>query len=149
MIKKIAKMIILSMVLFNFSTNMVQATTKSNNDKIKNKANALRVSNDYVTDLGKEKFDSFWTPENEQYLSESQKSILLKLKEKSNNGEILSGSEKTILKDMKVEVIKKRLGEEKFNELEKLVNKRDSSTDLTLPERNRLYKLNKELRGLE
>jgi hypothetical protein len=149
MIKKIAKMIILSVVLLNFNNIMVQAATKSNNDKIKNKANALRVSNDYITDLGKEKFDSFWTPENEQYLSESQKSILLNLKEKVNKGEILSSNEKTMLKDIKVEVIKKRLGEEKFNELEKLVNKRDSSTDLTLPERNRLYKLDKELRGLE
>ena len=149
MIKKIAKMIILSIVLCNFGSNVVQATIKSNNDKIKNKANALRVSNDYVTDLGKEKFDSFWTPQNEEYLSESQKLTLLKLKEKSNNGEILSGNEKIILKDMKVEVIKKRLGEEKFNELEKLVNKRDGSTDLTLPERNRIYQLNKEIRGLE
>ena len=149
MIKKIAKMIILSVVLLNINNIMVQATTKSNNDKIKNKANALRVSNDYITDLGKEKFDSFWTPENEQYLNESQKSILLNLKEKVDKGEVLSGNEKTLLKDIKVEVIKKRLGEEKFNELEKLVNKRDSSTDLTLPERNRLYKLDKELRGLE
>lgn len=149
MIKKIAKMIILSVVLLNFSSNMVQATTTPKNDKIKNKANALRVSNDYITDLGKEKFDSFWTPENEQYLSEDQKSILLKLKEKFKNGEIVSSDEKTTLKEMKVEVIKKRLGEEKFKELENLVNKRESSIDLTLPERNRLYYLNKEIRGLQ
>lgn len=147
--KKIAKIIILSIALFNLNSNMVQATTNSNNDKIKNKANALRVSNDYTTDLGKEKFDSFWTPENEQYLSEKEKSTLLNLKEKFNKGEVLSINEKTILKEMKVEVIKKRLGEEKFKELEKLVNKRDSSTELTLPERNRLYYLDKEIRGLQ
>ncbi len=147
--KKIAKMIVLSIVLFNFNNNMVQATTNSNNDKIKNKANALRVSNDYITDLGKDKFDSFWTPENEKYLDESQKTILLNLKEKVNKGELISGNEKTILKDMKVEVIKKRLGEEKFNELEKLIDKRDSSIDLTLPERNRLYYLDREIRGFE
>lgn len=149
MIKKIAKIIILSLVVFNLSNGMVQATTNSNNDKIKNKANALRVSNDYITDLGKEKFDSFWTPENEQYLSEDQKLKLLNLKEKFNKGEMLSIDEKTTLKEMKVEVIKKRLGEEKFNELEKLVNKRESSIDLTLPERNRLYYLDKEIRGLK
>lgn len=149
MIKKIAKIIILSVALFNLNSNMVQATSNSNNDKIKNKANALRVSNDYITDLGKEKFDSFWTPENEQYLSENQKSILLNLKEKFNKGELLSINEKTALKEMKVEVIRKRLGEEKFKELEKLVNKRDSSTELTLPERNRLYYLDKEIRGLQ
>ena len=149
MIKKIAKIIILSVALFNFNSNMVQATTTPKNDKIKNKANALRVSNDYITDLGKEKFDSFWTPENEQYLSEDQKSILLNLKEKFNNGEVLSSNEKITLKEMKVEVIKKRLGEEKFKELENLVNKRDSSIDLTLPERNRLYYLDKEIRGLK
>ena len=149
MIKKIANIIILSVALFNLNSNMVQATTSSNNDKIKNKANALRVSNDYITDLGKEKFDSFWTPENEQYITESQKSILLNLKEKFNKEGFLSIDEKTTLKEMKVEVIRKRLGEEKFNELEKLVNKRDSSVDLTLPERNRLYHLDKEIRGLE
>lgn len=149
MIKKIAKIIILSVALFNLNNNMVQATTTPKNDKIKNKANALRVSNDYITDLGKEKFDSFWTPENEQYLNENQKSILLNLKEKFNNGEVLSSNEKATLKEMKVEVIKKRLGEEKFKELENLVNKRDGSIDLTLPERNRLYYLDKEIRGLK
>ena len=44
------------------------------------------------------------------------------------------------------DVIKIKLGEEKFKELEKLINKREGTLDLTLPERQRLYELNKEAR---
>ena len=48
---------------------------------------------------------------------------------------------------MKTYVIRTKLGEEKFKELEKLINRREGSLDLTLPERQRLYQLNKEARG--
>ena len=47
---------------------------------------------------------------------------------------------------IKADVIKLKLGEDKFKELEKLINKREGNLELTLPERKRLYELNKESR---
>lgn len=142
MIKKFVSFFILAVALLSFlNLNYVQA------DDLKNKSNAFRVSNDINTDLGKEKFDSFWTPQNEDYLDISQKEKLNIFKDKVNNGIALSVSEKNKLKEMKSNVIKTKLGDEKFQELQKLIEKRESSTELTLPERTRLYELNKEARN--
>lgn len=142
MIKKLATLFILSATIISFTNfNYAQA------DEVKNKANALRVSNDYIADLGKEKFDDFWTPENEGYLNASQKEKLNELKEKVAKGDLLSGLEKTELKNMKVDVIKIKLGDAKFQELEKLIKKREGSSELTKEERARLYELDKEATG--
>ncbi|GAB6170235.1 hypothetical protein JCM1393_26950 [Clostridium carnis] len=111
------------------------------------KPNSVRVSNSYNIIVNKEKFDEFWTSENESFLTSEDKEKINQLRTKSENGEILSGSEKSLLKSMKVEVIRKKLGEEKFNELQKLIEKREGSIDLTLPERARLYQLDKEATG--
>ena len=43
-------------------------------------------------------------------------------------------------------MIRNKLGEEKFNEYCKLIEKRSSSAEFTQPERFRLYELEKELR---
>lgn len=144
MIKRFATVFILAATLINFSNlNYVQA------DDVKNKSNAFRVSSDAIVDLGKEKFDDFWTPENEGYLSASQKEKLNELREKVNNGNMLTASERNELKNMKAEVIKVKLGDAKFQELQKLIEKREGSNDLTLPERRRLYELDKEARGVK
>ena len=67
MIKKFAAFFILTASIMNFSNSLyVQA------DDVKNKSNAYRVFSNAIVDLGKEKFDSFWTPENEGYLNASQ-----------------------------------------------------------------------------
>ncbi|EOR20599.1 hypothetical protein A500_16215 [Clostridium sartagoforme AAU1] len=84
---------------------------------------------------------------NEGYLDASQKEKLNILREKINNGETLNISEKNELKNMKAEIIKLKLGDAKFQELQKLIEKREGATELTLPERQRLYELNKEARG--
>lgn len=142
MIKKLSAFFILAATLINFSKfNIVQA------DDVKNKGNAFRVSNNISIDLNKEKFDDFWTPKNEGYLDASQKEKLNILREKINNGETLNISEKNELKNMKAEIIKLKLGDAKFQELQKLIEKREGATELTLPERQRLYELNKEARG--
>ena len=62
---------------------------------------------------------------------------------------MLTASERNELKNMKAEVIKIKLGDAKFQELQKLIEKREGSTDLTLPERQRLYELNKEAKGVK
>ncbi|MCR1950066.1 hypothetical protein NSA50_03195 [Clostridium sp. DSM 100503] len=144
MIKKFAMFFILTATVMNFSNlKYVQA------DDVKNKSNAFRVSSDAIVDLGKEKFDDFWTPENEGYFSASQKEKLNELREKVNNGDMLTTTERNELKNMKAEVIKVKLGDAKFQELQKLIEKREGSTELTLPERQRLYELNKEAKGVK
>lgn len=137
----------------NLALNIILSTTIITStlgciikDDIRYKGNAFRVFNEFncVDKSIEDKFDSFWTPKNEGYLSEEQKNKLNTFKNKVNNGDILTGLENHELKSMKVEVIKLKLGEEKFKELQKLIEKREGSLDLTLEERERLYKLNKE-----
>lgn len=116
-------------------------------EDVMNKGNALRVF--YETEACPSegnKFDSFWSSKNESYLSEAEKEQVNKFKEKVSKGEVLTISETNILKKLKSQVIKKKLGDEKFKELEKLLEKREDSVELTLPERQRLYELNKEAR---
>ena len=116
-------------------------------DDARYKSNAVRVFSESNISLSKEdKFDDFWTPKNEGYLNETQKEKINVLRSKVNNGESLSITECNELKMLKADVIKIKLGEEKFKELEKLVNKREGNLELTLPERQRLYELNKEAR---
>lgn len=130
------------------SANILTSGINSNkSDEIRYKNNAYRVFNEFSVDLSKDnKFDNFWTPKNESYLNESQKEKLKKLREKVDSYENLTITEKNELKTMKSEVIKLKLGEEKFKELEKLIEKREENIELTLPERQQLYELNKEAR---
>lgn len=141
------KSIILCAAIINsiiFNSVEVEAKSVQASDKIENKSNALRVFNNYKFNLDADKFDDFWTPENEGYLDQSQKERINELKNKVNEGKILSGNEKNELKNMKTDVIRKKLGDEKYEELEKLIKKREGSVDLTLEERQRLYELEKE-----
>ena len=65
---------------------------------------------------------------------------------KELNYEILSQEEKDNLRECYLNMIRNKLGEEKFNEYCKLIEKRSSSAEFTQPERFRLYELEKELR---
>ncbi|MBE6054804.1 MAG: hypothetical protein E7212_13060 [Clostridium sartagoforme] len=130
------------------STMIITSNGKDiNSNDIRYKGNALRVFSEYTVNSSKEdKFDDFWTPKNEGYLSEEQKQKLNSLREKINKNETLTITDCNELKIMKSEVIRHKLGDEKFKELEKLVKKREGTVELTLPERQRLYQLNKEAR---
>lgn len=141
MLRYLALLSIISTTLI--SSNI--STIKS--DDIRYKGNALRVFSEDSINISKEdKFDDFWTPKNEGYLNETQREKIKTLREKVTNGEALTISECNELRIIKADVIKIKLGDEKFKELEKLVNKREGTLDLTLPERQRLYELNKEAR---
>ena len=135
-------------LLFIISTTVISSnvcTIKTDDDRYK--SNAVRVFSESNISLSKEdKFDDFWTPKNEGYLNETQKEKINVLRNKVDKGESLSITECNELKILKAEVIKIKLGQEKFKELEKLVNKREGNLELTLPERQRLYELNKEAR---
>lgn len=141
------KSIVLFASIFNivvFNSLETQAKSVQASDKIETKSNALRVFNNYNFNLDEEKFDNFWTPENEGFLNQSQKARINEFRKKVQSGGILSGKEKNELKNMKAEVIRKKLGDEKYAELEKLIKKRESSVDLTLEERQRIFELEKE-----
>ena len=141
MIRYLALLSIISTTIFSSNFSNIKA------DDVKSKGNALRVFSEYRINLSKEdKFDDFWTPKNEGYLNETQKEKINVLRNKVDKGESLSITECNELKILKAEVIKTKLGEAKFKELEKLVNKREGNLELTLPERQRLYELNKESR---
>ena len=133
MLRCLALLSIISTTLISSNINTIKS------DDIRYKGNALRVFSEYSINISKEdKFDDFWTPKNEGYLNETTREKIKTLREKVNSGEKL-----TIIKS---DVIKIKLVEEKFKELEKLMNKREGTLDLTLPERQRLYELNKEAR---
>ncbi|MDU5107689.1 MULTISPECIES: hypothetical protein [unclassified Clostridium] len=141
MIRYLALLSIISTTIFSSNFSNIKA------DDVKSKGNALRVFSEYRINLSKEdKFDDFWTPKNEGYLNETQKAKINSLREKVNKGENLTITECSELKMIKADVIKLKLGEDKFKELEKLINKREGNLELTLPERKRLYELNKESR---
>lgn len=138
----------LTLLLMISASTITSSISIGKSDEIRYKNNAYRVFNNYSICISKEdKFDDFWTPKNESYLNEVQNQKVKSLKEKFQNGENLTITEKNDLKLIKSEVIKVKLGEEKFKELEKLIEKRESDVELTLPERQRLYELNKEARN--
>ena len=84
--------------------------------------------------------------ENDAYVHDEDKKVLEGYKEKLLNYEILNQEEKDYLRECYLNMIRNKLGEEKFNEYCKLIEKRSSSVEFTRSEKFRLYELEKELR---
>lgn len=84
--------------------------------------------------------------ENDTYVHDEDKKVLEGYKEKLLNYEILNQEEKDYLRECYLNMIRNKLGEEKFNEYCKLIEKRSSSVEFTQSEKFRLYELEKELR---
>ena len=84
--------------------------------------------------------------ESDAYVHDEDKKVLEGYREKLLNYEILTQEEKDYLRECYLNMIRNKLGEEKFNEYCKLIEKRSSSAECTQPERFRLYELEKELR---
>jgi len=142
--KNTIKTLILSLALIGLvSGSFVQAY-----EDVEKKNNATRVSSEKLIsihkEVTKEKFDDFWRKENKAFLTQEELNSLNLLEEKIKEGKPLTLQEHQYLKALKSKVIKEKLGEEKYKELEKLIEKRESSTELTMPERKRIYELNKE-----
>lgn len=142
--KNTIKTLILSLALIGLvSGSFVQAY-----EDVEKKNNATRVSSEKLIsihkEVTKEKFDDFWRKENKAFLTQEELNALNLLEEKIKEGKPLTLQEHQYLKTLKSKVIKEKLGEEKYKELEKLIEKRESSTELTMPERKRIYELNKE-----
>ena len=142
--KNTIKTLILSLALIGLvSGSFVQAY-----EDVEKKNNATRVSSEKLIsihkEVTKEKFDDFWRKENKAFLTQEELNALNLLEEKIKEGKPLTLQEHQYLKTLKSKVIKEKLGEEKYKELEKLIEKRESSTELTMHERKRIYELNKE-----
>lgn len=84
--------------------------------------------------------------ENDAYVHDEDKKVLEGYKEKLLNYEILNQEEKDYLRECYLNMIRNKLGEEKFNEYCKLIEKRSSSVEFKQSEKFRLYELEKELR---
>ena len=84
--------------------------------------------------------------ESDAYVHDEDKKVLEGYREKLLNYEILTQEEKDYLRECYLNMIRNKLGEEKFNEYCKLIEKRSISAEFTQPERFRLYELEKELR---
>lgn len=84
--------------------------------------------------------------ENDAYVHDEDKKVLEGYKEKLLNYEILNQEEKDYLRECYLNMIRNKLGEEKFNEYCKLIEKRSISVEFTQSEKFRLYELEKELR---
>ncbi|AYE32998.1 hypothetical protein [Clostridium septicum] len=138
------KRLLTSLVL---TTMVIGSASSRNVMAVECKPNSLRVSCEISAPKTAANFDEFWTPENEGFLTSDGKEKIHSFRERVEKGERLSEHEKHEIKELKAEVIKTKLGEQKFNELQKLIEKREGSTDLTLEERARLYELDKEATG--
>lgn len=84
--------------------------------------------------------------ESNTYVHDEDKKVLEGYREKLINYEMLSQEEKDYLRECYLNMIRNKLGEEKFSEYCKLIEKRSSSAEFTQPERFRLYELEKEIR---
>lgn len=95
-----------------------------------------------------ERMDSFWTEKNIGYLTGEQKGIFEGYQKKIQEGKLLTGEERIVLMEFKESVIEEKLGEAKFKEYLKLLEKRDDKEkEMTLEERGRLYEIDKEIRN--
>ena len=86
--------------------------------------------------------------ENSTYVHEEDKKVLEEYKEKLLNYETLTQEEKDYLRECYLNMIKNKLGEQKFNEYCKLIEKRSGSAEFSQQERFRLYELEKEIREM-
>lgn len=87
--------------------------------------------------------------QNDLYVHGENKEELKRIKEKLEGYEILSQEEKDYVRQCYLDMIRNKLGEEKFNEYCKLIEKRNGTAEFTQPERFRLYQLEKELREIK
>ena len=104
------------------------------------KANALILSTEEAERI------EMLLKESDAYVHDEDKKVLEGYREKLLNYEILTQEEKDYSRECYLNMIRNKLGEEKFNEYCKLIEKRSSSAEFTQPERFRLYELEKELR---
>ena len=82
-------------------------------------------------------------------LSEQEKENLLNLKDKLNNYQVLTQEEVDFIRECDLKIIRSKLGDSKFEEYSKLINKRATKSEFNQDERLRLFQLEKEIKGIK
>lgn len=105
-------------------------------------ATALNSSISYFNndDSSKNKHTGNWifNENNLNYLSKKQKKELKEIKQLKDNGKELSDEQKNQLANIKETVLKKKLGDEKFNDFKALIEKKHSKEELSEEEQAKL-----------
>lgn len=83
------------------------------------------------------------------FLSEQEKENLLNLKDKLNNYQVLTQEEVDFIRECDLKIIRGKLGDSKFEEYSKLINKRATKSEFDQDERLRLFQLEKEIKGIK
>ena len=91
----------------------------------------------------KEKIDILLS---ENLLEEIYIEDLIIIKDKINDNEALSKEDIELIQYCEQDIIKKKVGEEVFEEYKKLIEKRKSNPEFTQEERYRIYEIEKEIK---
>lgn len=132
--KVLIKSIVCSISIISLTTFIPQ---KVNANMSTIASNTLCLNND---DSSKNNHNGSWIfdENNLNYLSRKQKKEFKNIKEIRDNGKELSEDQKKQLADIKETVLKKKLGDEKFNDFKKLIEKKHSKQNLTEEEQTKL-----------
>ena len=108
--------------------------------------NFFPSSVDCMTPTTYDKLDKF-IEEYSSDISESEKNRLLELKDKMEIHDALTQEEVDFIRDCQTNAFRNKLGDAKYQEYCKLIEKMESDAEFTQPEKFRLYELLKELKS--
>lgn len=81
-------------------------------------------------------------------LSEQERENLISIKDKLISYQVLSQEDVDFIRDCDIKLIRSKLGDAKFEEYCKLINKRATKAEFDQVDRLRLYELEKEIKGI-
>ena len=123
-------------------------TKKDKKDVEKDKKDCEKDKKDMEKDQKKEACPDmkFWTEDNMKLLNSDQKKKLCEIQEKIKKGTALDESDKKALFDLRDVVFKCKLGDKKYEEFKKLIEKKKCGDKLTEEEEEKLKCYFKELK---
>ena len=123
-------------------------TKKDKKDVEKDKKDCEKDKKDMEKDQKKEACPDmkFWTEDNMKLLNSDQKKKLCEIQEKIKKGTALDESDKKALFDLRDVVFKCKLGDKKYEEFKKLIEKKKCGDKLTEDEEEKLKCYFKELK---
>ena len=123
-------------------------TKKDKKDVEKDKKDCEKDKKDMEKDQKKEACPDmkFWTEDNMKLLNSDQKKKLCEIQEKIKKGTALDESDKKALFELRDAVFKCKLGDKKYEEFKKLIEKKKCGDKLTKEEEEKLKCYFKELK---
>lgn len=108
--------------------------------------NSLNISENINTPTTTDKLEEFLKRYSDD-ISENEINELNRINEKMKTYEGLTQEEIDFIRECEINAFKKKLGEAKYEEYRKLVEKMESDAEFTQPEKFRLYELLRELKS--